>query len=752
MNATIFTLRSLREFASTGQAPIWAGESLGMESTVPANVAVISSDRLRFYIHRDDTLKARRIVFFNDDVIENFAGLRPSARPLTIERAYLFSERAVNQPLRLPPAWGQYKSANLISFFACARGRNLVMPRWIGEVFRPTDDVAFWKMTLQGADEPLETFQRSENEFYDVLARWADAWEQARGQFEESANTTSALPSEIELQVPRTSPVTKGLTFSGWWEHLTDVQKSLVGDLQARSFRIRGPAGSGKTLTLELKAIAEAERIRKIGGSPRILYATHSWALADEIDKDIRRLDDVGSYGAIDIVPLLTLAQDNIPRGSWDSGLEVVGDDSYEAKLFQLDTLRSVWEDFIGGDWLTYRSKTSAGFRALLDSPNAGARSGLIWSSLVEFGSVLEAEGIFPGANAEPRYLQLHRANWMMDLPERGDKLVMLQVYGRYYRRLVTAGFMTSDQVVNDFLSYLETFAWNVRRATEGYDCILVDEFHLFNVQEQMALRYLTKNADVYPTIISAADPRQNPWERYSGFEGAGKVATGVFEDDSEHVTDIDMPTVHRFSPEILALVAHLHNDWPNVDFSQEWDMDFSQITSTAEHGPVPTVVVSGTAAAERLDVLDAVASALDRSGRGSQVAVAILDESRFADYAELQDGLQKRTGAVVSLIKGRDDLEPYGGYGGKQITMGPAEYLAGLQFEAVVIAGLGTLGSSGANVGNLRHFVSLLYLSVSRAERTVAVIVNDDDGGLPEVLRRAVSFGVLNQSRGREL
>jgi hypothetical protein len=101
-----------------------------------------------------------------------------------------------------------------------------------------------------------------------------------------------------------------------------------------------------------------------------------------------------------------------------------------------------------------------------------------------------------------------------------------------------------------------------------------------------------------------------------------------------------------------------------------------------------------------------------------------------------------------VSIISGRTDVEGLG-YRGHGLVVGPAEYLAGLQFETVLVAGVPDLDTAVSN--EKTRMLSLLYLALSRAEREIRVFVNEDDGGAAEVLLRAVAKGRMESELGSE-
>ena len=76
---------------------------------------------------------------------------------------------------------------------------------------------------------------------------------------------------------------------------------------------------------------------------------------------------------------------------------------------------------------------------------------------------------------------------------------------------------------------------------------------------------------------------------------------------------------------------------------------------------------------------------------------------------------------------------------------VGPAEYLAGLQFDTVLVTGLPQMSVNAPNQGvRRRGALSLLYLAISRASREVRLFASHDFGGVPEVLARARDEGVL--------
>src|SRR5262249_37263668 len=280
------------------------------------------------------------------------------------------------------------------------------------------------------------------------------------------------------------------------------------------------------------------------------------------------------------------------------------------------------------------------------------------------------------------------------------------------------------------FLSHLETHAWNRARRSQGYDLVFVDEFHLFSPLERQVLHYLTRDTSSYPRVFMAVDPRQSPSEAFIGLaaDETRSSSSAAADDGVGDVQNLKLPTVHRFTPQILDLIKHVHHWFPTLDLGHDWDIDFTHVESAQADGPLPCLISAGSRAAEETDIYRAVQD-LYQSGR---LALAVVDTRQWPRFSELASRIG-RAKFHVSTVSGRSDIEGLG-YRRRGLVVGPAEYLAGLQFDSVLVAGIPDMNA--APTANERtRLLSLLYLSISRAQREVRVFVNEDDGGAAEVL-----------------
>jgi hypothetical protein len=423
--------------------------------------------------------------------------------------------------------------------------------------------------------------------------------------------------------------------------------------------------------------------------------------------------------------------------------LRLLGEDSLSGKLHQLRRLADIVEELRQGDWIRYKNSVSQGFARRVESPQQSVeRNSLLWDLMLEFSSVLAAHGILPGINAERQYLAIPRAPWMMPLANDVEKQCVLRIYKQFIESLKSEGVLTSDQITSDFLNYLETFVWNIKRESEGYDLIFVDELHLFSEQERLVLHYLTRSADKYPVLFMALDPRQAPNEVYADFK-TGAVAKGDSGEADRQLGDVDfveLEEVHRFTKEILALVRHIHSCYPALDLGADWRFDVAGMIGGSDGtGHKPRLFIHGSHDEETNSVLTRARELQRDLGKECRVAVILLDSLRLAE-------VQESVGREFTIISSRDDVSQLQ-YTRRTIVLAGAEFVAGLQFSHVIVAGAPESASEySTHAYQLRRFLSLLYLAVSRATTDVELHFNDESGELPEVLDMAVKRGVVER------
>jgi hypothetical protein len=730
----ITTPRALRELATGVTAESISGSAVLFAEQF-GNMAVI--------VTAFDTIDSPRVLIESrgSDILSFIPRHLWNRRDEMLSRMASAADRARTFPVTFPRGWGLFKSDNLLSFFAVPR-EDERSTRWVAEIGAPrTSDLVFRKLTSASSEIDLTTYDASSfSPLPAIEGYWSRALDAAEAHFSRERRPVLA---DLEIDLPPLVPLPhRARSYEEWLQVVSADQRAFIEADTKQAIRLRGPAGSGKTLAVTLKAIREANQFYAEGSAERLLVVTHSWALAAQISDAIDLLS-AGRTLNIDVLPLLEVAESILPSERRDtSGFALVGDDSYSGKLAQLRQIVEVLDDFRSGDWLTYRGRVGEDLRARIDANDDEARFALAWDLLIEFGSVIGASGIFPGAGSELRYLQHARAQWMLPLETANDMKVVFELYTRYMAALDDRSLMTSDQLLADFLSFLETHAWNRQRRTLGWDLVFVDEFHLFSPLEREVLHYLNRDVSAFPRVFMAFDPRQSPSQAFIG-SAADDTRSGsprlLDAESAENVRNLELTTVHRFTPEILELIKHIHLAFPTLDLGHDWDIDFGAVEAASESGPRPIAVTASTREGEEVDIFAAMQELYSRG----RIALAVVDSRQWRRYDELATRISGSGKYHVSRITGRTDIEGTG-YRNKGLVVGQAEYLAGLQFETVLVAGIPSLvpGSTGAN--DKTRVLSALYLAISRAEKQVRLFSNEEDGGLSPVIESAMSRGLV--------
>ena len=739
MTHIVMTQRTLQELLVND----WPSEDLAtipLELTDLVRVSQVG-DSILFYSPGDETT-AQLIVVpeFHSELVPE------TARASLWQRVSSLALLAQEKKLEVPRSWGQFRSKNKIALAAVPY--QLANLRWSIEINpAESNDVVLWRLEVPPKLTNLEDFTPAT----DLWRSLRQLWIQERSSVElpriQDGLTKASIGSSIELEQATFEGVTRGSTYSEWLPRLTDKQSEFLTTPSAPSVKLRGPAGSGKTLTLELKLLRELYLGRRAQGVEprRYLYATHSWSMAEQVSDALRLLDESGSIDEVDVFPLLTIAE--TIAGTTFANFEILGEDSQSGKLQQLERIDEIVQELREGDWLVFENRVSQWIRTAMESHQGSLeRNRLNWDLMLEFSTVLSASGILPGIAANERYRAVQRAAWMMPLPRDADREFVLLIYTRLVTGLSAQGKLTSDQVINDLLGYLETFAWNIRRSHDGYDQIFVDELHLFTEQERLVLHHLSRDPGAYPTIFMALDPRQSPAELYTNVDSSriSRADSSRVDSTLGTVKSVELSTVHRFSPQILELVRHLNNTYPAMDLGDDWALDLTYVGTTAASGPVPRLLKAGNVSQQQRQV-----QAVIKAEPTLRTAVIVADAADLYDYV----GYLPLPGSLrLVVIDSRDAVENLR-YAKRAVVLAAAEYVAGLQFDRVIVL-LGESGSAslrGKSGHRLRRAIANLYLAITRATRSVWVGVISSDGTLPPILESAVSEKRLSLDQQQE-
>lgn len=523
-------------------------------------------------------------------------------------------------------------------------------------------------------------------------------------------------------------------TFEQWKSLLSPKQFAFFENEGKKALKLTGPAGTGKTLVMELKAI----NILKTNKNARVLFTCHSWAVAFQVSDFIDIVAPELS-NQIYISPLLELAKEHVILK--DKNIVVLGNDSFEGKYEQIMILSEIIQDFIQTDWIVYKNQCSNSFIKDIEEVSY-SNNNFSWNIMTEIACVIGANGIMPGKTAFDKYKKIKRNNWMMELTTDIEKKVVFVIYEKYMNHLYTKKNITSDQIMNDYINYLSTYNWYYERSSEGFDYIFVDEMQLFNDQERMALTYLSREPNDYPKIIMALDPKQAVDEVFSDL-GINKIISQLNPETEASIgetTSYNLDIAYRYTKEILNFLKHIDSCYPQMDLGHEWNNKISSLKANKmKSGMLPKIY---TYENEIEEVKKSIDLAESFASKGKQTIILSLQDDLFL---KLKKETQNDTRCKQILSRKDIDLIRYSK---KKILISESNYVIGLQFDVVILIGCYSIYDKYEKNKSYyqRRFLSDLYLGASRAKLDLILTNNKNMVDFPEFLDSALKKELIKQ------
>ncbi|MFE5081833.1 UvrD-helicase domain-containing protein [Streptomyces mirabilis] len=749
----VFTRHSLARYIEHGRIEGFKAD-IGLDILSPElSVKVLGDDK--FIIARGDSEESR-LVLIADDC---WSFVERSTHEVTarfLERIDRGARAMARPPVSLPLPWSKFSYENLLSYFALPKNLNVKSLRWIAESLGD-GHVCFWRLTDSDYRLPLQDFTADHAQSNLAISNYQSAFTESMQAFAKLQPRPMALQVSFDLERVGSGSLVKDLSYSQWISRLTDPQKLVLANAVAEPLKIRGVAGSGKTLTLELKALAEVYKkvdentqagLHGTQWLPRILYLTHSWSMAQQVEDSLNRLDERRLAAQVEVMPLTYLRE--YLQGDLPADFEVLGEDSLDGKQQQLRLISDAVDYVCNTSWETYPNPSDWVRSGVEGGQGDTARLRLCWALMREFIEVFDPHDIKPRINSLKKYLSLPRENWMVPLSTRADLELSFDIYSHYVQQLlVEEGLITTDQIVDDFRKYLETYIWNALRSSRGYDLVLVDEFHLFSDSERGLLHLLTRDAESHPRLIIAMDPNQSLFTLLTGLsDDEISRGSGSRLARAHNIEAIDLEVAHRFTVPIFNLVRYLHDAMPNVvQLGHDWVYENLCPSGQASEGSIPLVHFAPDRDVARF-AAKAAFEALKTAAQEQRVAlIGVGSGDLEAIKRSLSD--YQYPPSSYSLIESRDDVERLR-YSRRSLVVTASEYSAGLQFsDVIVVGGLGGSYEYGLGASAKRALYSQLYLAVSRAEELLSVYCPEDEEHLSSVLNNGIEAGVLQAEIG---
>lgn len=661
---------------------------------------------------------------------------------LLLERIITVARSAFTTSVKIPPTWRPFRENSLLSINAATRikGRGSRInfdfrPNSLGDLFA----FAFSDEVVNFSELPdlasLHSLARAN--FADAILAPAMA-------------SPGSTRSGIVLEERSAKGYVQGATLEQWYSsRMTANQQSFVDKPYDGPVRLRGVAGTGKTLSLLIKILRDGARFEAAHQPVNLCFITHSSASAHFVSSMGEGLDMLGlltgrgEFCKIEIRTLYDLAHEHL-HFELDN-LQPLSLDGREGRMLQAELIRSALIEMSRSAILQARfSDLSPGLKARWDSIEADLDDNamLVTDLMNEFSSVLDAENIRIGEERGERYAKatFKRATWLMSLDTEIDRRFVLEVHRRYRASLSDMNTLSVDQMVADFNTYLDSNRWDRVRDRSGYDALFVDELHLFTATERQTLHRLIKRGlddrglVKRPPIFMAYDLKQSPRDSFTQTEETGSqffaANTGLRNSEL-----IELNTVFRYTPQITEFLTDLDAAFPAIDIPGEWEAYAG--TTKLGAGPLPELHVFKDDRALFETVFDeATRCARTIQGGGRRVAVLCSSEAVFDLYTQIS--AVRYEGKVLAITS----REPATGlqHAGKRFIFSMPEYVAGLQFDTVfLIHADAAAAPPSSSIGVRRRFISNIYLGCSRAERILKISASLGRGGKTDVFDMAL-------------
>ena len=686
------------------------------------------------------------------DSVFNAASDRPTVLlDRSIQVAANYWEPAVTS---IPVTWRSHVEGPLISIRSHNDPRNWRPRLHFRKVSDGNKDIVVLSFTQDTV--PFSSLDLMHREHLFVREHLADAIISAVG-----APTSVTAGITLTSRLPQ--GFTQGQSLDAWLTtKLTERQREFVAKDYSGPVRLRGTAGTGKTLSLAIKAIKDALDIKAgdfsmmrgaaVGLSVRIGFVVNSKASADLVTAIISSFDDTGilqglsNRVSIEVKTIYDIAHQLLHFDVDD--LKPISLDGREGRVLQVELVESILREFSSSTIIKLRhSSIGSNLSVIWNETNGDSIKPLAAELINEFASVIDASGIRKGEEKASAYLagDFQRAKWLMDLPTVGDRAFVLEVHARYRELLSEMNALSVDQMISDFDSFLDSNRWDRVRDKNGYDVLFVDELHLFTSLERQVLHKLVKRkrdsqgVDLRPPIFMAYDLKQSPRDTFTSYLG---LPSDLFSNSTKLQSSelIKLDKVFRYTPEIAEFLGDLDASFPTINMPDEWEG--SSVPSAVEAGEKPTIeILPSDVDLFHASFRRAIAEVKNNGDRGRRVAVLCVSDELFEAFAVAASGQYK--GKFI-MIDSREDF-PELKHAGKRFIFSMPEYVAGLQFESVVLIGVDAVeATKDSGESRRRRFVSGIYLGASRAEKKMIVLSSSGRGGPNDALDLAMSRGSL--------
>lgn len=519
---------------------------------------------------------------------------------------------------------------------------------------------------------------------------------------------------------------------------LTASQKKVVDYKNLNSpLRIEGAAGTGKTISLLMRAYRILKEYKNKSESIKIIFFTHSTSTCLR-NRELFSFWDFDSYFQNDSseqsIRFTTLLDFCCELSNYGKD-ELIEKDANDAKNYGMMLIESVLEESkIQNVINTYLPLISDKMKEVFN-PNITSIQTLCRILQHEFGIQIKGRTNY----SIDEYKNLPSiANVLPDMTEQ-DKELVFNIFNEYQNLLKQQGNYDLDDVTLESLSILNAPRWRRERQTKGFDYIFVDEMHLFNFNEQNIFHLLSKESIRCIPMCFALDYSQAIGDR-------GDKSNDYIEKELKHIEVQRYSTIFRNSPQISEFcraIAASGTLMFETGFENPYIQTQSNFTKKEEEiSTIPSLLMYKNDE----DMINSLPYHIENMIKKlhcklSDIAIISFDERYL--YSKGIEEVKKITKKNVVYIK--DDKTP-----NEAIVLSSPYDINGLEFSGVIMLGVdeGRVPQTSGVSDVSTHFINyssynLLYLCSSRAKYQL-LLLGSNTRGISSCLRHSLSEGFV--------
>jgi hypothetical protein len=476
-------------------------------------------------------------------------------------------------------------------------------------------------------------------------------------------------------------PPPQGIGLDKWNSMMTKSQINFIESPLVAPHRLEGPAGTGKTLSLVLKAIYLLHKNKNDDNDYRSIFVTHSqatkigiinlFAINSGDEFVINNHYKTNSKQSIEVTTLHELCSKILKKEISES--ELVDKDALESKLMQkLYSLEAV-NKTIDNELNSHKPVMSDNFINFIEKTDRCAIS-----EMVQHEISVQIKG-----RAEQdfgKYKKLPVLKFGIPVENDGDRAFVFLMYGEYQKELETVAQFDTDDVVLSAISQLDTPIWRRRRVREGYNTIFIDETHLFNLNELSIFHKLTKYETSQP-IAYSVDRSQALGDRgwtSEAFDNAFDPNNAFSTKENTYVKSI-----FRCSSDIIDLAFSVTSSGANLftNFHNPLTDAVSAFSAYDEKKCKKPLFIYYASDDEMYNDSFSRAELMYKEieCHKSDVAIIVFGDESF----EMMKCISKKYNKPIEILKNRGDISAVNNArrGGKYIISSP-EFVGGLEFR----------------------------------------------------------------------